>query len=279
MIKNIVVISDTHSGCKFALCPPKVKLDDGGEYIASKYQLELWEKWKQFWNVEVPKLTKNETFVVVHNGDAIDGIHHDSVTQVSHNIVDQINIAEEVMQIPLRNPKCKGYYHIRGTEAHVGKSGQYEEQLAKRLNAIPSEDGQYARWEMYLRFGKNKDHLIHFTHHVGTTNSSAYESTAVYKEFIEAYTEAGRFGDVPPSVICRSHRHRDFIIPISVENGLAYSVVTPAWQLKTPFVYRGMLGRASTPHIGGIIIRENQDGFLYIQSKVWRFTRTKEEIL
>jgi hypothetical protein len=273
-IKNIVVISDTHCGCQLALCPPEITLDNGGKYKQSELQAKLWFMWKSFWDDWIPKVTKDEDYIIVHNGDAIDGIHHNSVTQITHNITDQINIARECLEPIISKPHCKGYYHIRGTEAHVGKSGQSEEGLAKSLNAIPDTIGNSARWEMFLRMGKA---LIHFTHHVGTTSSASYESTAVYKELIESYVESGRWDNEAPDVVVRSHRHRQFETRIATDKGYGIGLVTPAWQLKTPFVYRLGLGRSSSPQIGGYVIRTGDEDPIYTRFKVWKIERTPEE--
>jgi hypothetical protein len=229
--------------------------------------LDIWEKWIEFWQTWVPKVTCNEPYVVVHNGDVIDGIHHNSTTQISHNIEDQIELAYQVLAPVVE--KCQGrYYHVRGTEAHVGKSALYEEQLAKRLGAIPLK-GQYARWELWKEVGKG---LVHFMHHIGTTGSNHYESTAVHKELIEAFTEAGRWGRRPPDVVCRSHRHR--CIETRVPNGIGYatSFVTPGWQLRTPFAYRIAGGRQALPQIGGSLIRQG-DEELYTRHCVWTMQR------
>lgn len=277
MIKNIVVISDTHFGCKLALCPPKVKFDEGGNYEASDIQLKLWKMWKEFWDVFVPKATRNEDFVIVHNGDIIDGIHHNSTTQISQNITDQIKIAKQVLLPLLERKHCKGYYQIRGTEAHAGKSAQHEEILSELLKLKPDEYGVTSRWELWLEFGEGL--LAHFTHHVGTTSSAGYESTAVYKELIEAYSEAGRWKLQAPDCVIRSHRHRFFKIEVPSANTNAIAVVTPAWQLKTPFVYRGALGRSSTPQIGGIVIREGEEVPIYIRQKIWNIERSNKEII
>lgn len=275
MINNLIIFSDIHCGCRLGLCPPVVHLDDGGTYRYSAVQKKVWTMWNEFWNVWVPEVTKGEDYIIVNNGDVIDGVHHNSTTQISHNIEDQKRIAIQILEPIIKNPKCKGYYHIRGTEAHVGQSGQYEESVAKSLNAIPQIiNGQktYARWELWLKFGKS---LIHFTHHVGTSNSAAYESTAVYKELVEAYNEAGRFGDKPPSAVIRSHRHRQFEVKIATQNGYAFSIVTPGWQLRTPFTYRLGLGRSSTPQIGGYLLRHGDEDTLFTRFKVWKIQRSK----
>lgn len=275
-VKNIIVISDTHCGCQLALMPPTVQLDNGGTFKASDLQMKMWKMWRHFWDEWVPVVTKGEPYYIVHNGDAIDGVHHNSVTQITHNITDQIQIARDILLPQINNPKCKGYFHIRGTEAHVGKSAQSEEGLARSLGAIPDDKNNHARWEMWLRIEK---FLIHFTHHVGTTSSASYESTAVYKELVEAYTEAGRWLNEPPDMVVRSHRHRQFEIKIATKKGYGVSLVTPSWQLKTPFVYKLGLGRSSQPQMGGYLIRVGDEDGLYTRFKVWDIERPKTEII
>lgn len=270
-VRNIVVISDTHSGCQLALMPPAFQLDGGPVVSQSQVQKELWKMWRYFWEVWVPKATKGEPYIIVHNGDAVEGVHHNSVTQITHNIKDQVKMAKTIMQPVISNPKCKAYYHIRGTEAHVGKSGQAEEGLASALGAVPDEAGNHARWELYLKMADK--YLIHFTHHVGTSSSSSYESTAVYKEYIEACVEAGRWGHPRPDCLVRSHRHRGFTTDVPTDKGKGIVHITPAWQLKTPFVFKlGM--KMSTPQIGGSLISIGEDG-LYARSKVWDIERPK----
>lgn len=274
MVRNIICVSDLHCGCQLGLCPPNVKLDSGGKYSASDLQKKVWTMWKYFWKEWVPVATKGEPFVLVVNGDAIDGNHHGSTTQISHNDNDQVSIAEEILFPIVNNVMCEKYYHIRGTEAHTGKSGQNEEMLAKKLGAVPDSKGNHARWDLWLKMSKS---LIHFTHHVGCTSSAAYESTAVYKELVEAYNEAGRFGDRPPDCICRSHRHRQMEIRVPNKNGYGIAFTTPGWQLKTPYTYRIGLGRSSTPQIGGYLIRCGDEDTLYTRFKIWKIEREKEE--
>jgi hypothetical protein len=274
MIKNIIDISDLHCGCRLGLAPPIVKLDDGGEYHHSKMQAVVWDYWNEFWDIHVPNLTKGEDYVIVNNGDSIDGVHHGSTTQISHNIEDQIRIAEQVLRPRIDAKKCKGYYHIRGTEAHVGSSATNEERLARLLGAVPNSEGQYARWELWLELGSHKK-LCHFSHHIGTTSSMAYESTAVHKELVEMYNEAGRWGEKPPDLIARAHRHRSYKIELPNDNGMAIVIVTPGWQLKTPFTFRLASGRAGQPQIGGFVIREGDEDSLYTRSKIWGIGRSE----
>ena len=274
-IKNIVCISDTHVGGRTGICPPVVNLDDGGTYHPSKYQKILLEWWNHFWSEFVPSVTKGEPYYVVHNGDCVDGAPHHSVAQISHLMDDQVTAAVDLMKPVLANKKCAGYFHIRGTEAHVGKSAELEERTAKILGAIPNEDGQHARYDLWVQIGgTERRHLIHFLHHIGTTGSTHYESSAVMGELAAELVEAARWGERAPDAIVRSHRHRAIEVRIPTDIGWRSAVVTPAWQLKTPFAWKIPGARLAPPQIGGIVLRSHE-GFLYTIPKVWHVGRER----
>jgi hypothetical protein len=255
-IRNCVIISDQHFGCRFGLCPPGgARLDDGGRYTPSALQRVVWDWWREFWEEFVPQATNGEPYLVVNNGDVIDGCHHHSTTQISHNIADQKALAVAVLRDVVQ--RCEGrYYHVRGTEAHVGQSAVYEEEVAEQLGARPNQFGQHARWELWLNLC---GHLIHFLHHIGTTGSSHHEASAVNAELAHEFTEAARYGERIPSVVVRSHRHRCIEVRLPIKGGWGSSIVTPAWQLKTPFVYRIPGARLAPPQIGGIVTRVHAD--------------------
>lgn len=278
-LNNLVVVSDLHCGCQLGLCPPEgVPLDDGGTYKPSRFQKKTWKYWRHFWDEFVPDATRGEPYGIVINGDAIEGVHHRATTPISHNMKDQRRIAITAIK-PLVE-LCEGrLWMIRGTEAHVGSSACEEETIAETVGAIPSKEGQYARWDLWKEIGPGK--LIHFLHHIGTTGSQAYEATAVHKELTEEFIEAARWCREPPSAIVRSHRHRNFqiIIPTGSDSGAtsqALAIVTPAWQGKTPHVYKIPGARLAEPQFGGVVIRYAH-GRLFADSKVWTVDRSPTE--
>ncbi len=274
--RNLIVISDTHCGCRLALCPPGgVNLDDGGQYHASVFQEKMWALWEEFWCVWVPQVTRGEPFDLVHNGDVIDGVHHNSTTQISHNIEDQLRIAEAVMADPIKRALKSGgtYYHIRGTGAHVGQSSVWEEMLAKRMGAKPNAEGQYARYDLWKRVGKA---LVHLMHHVGTTSSAAHEASAVNAELTAEFVEAARWGRQPPDFVVRSHRHRSIAVDMDSARGYAAAIVTPAWQGKSPYAWKIAGARLQEPQFGGLIIRHGDEEWFY-RRKVWSLDRSAEE--
>jgi len=252
-VNNLVVISDLHCGCRLGLCPDTpVPLDDGGVYKSSRLQRKVWSIWKEFWGEWVPVACHNEPFAVLVNGDSLDGVHHGSTTQISQNLSDQASVAMMVLKPVVE--LCDGrFYMVRGTEAHVGKSGAEEERLAQALGALPDEDGRRAPYEQWIEVGKG---LVHALHHIGTSGSTHYESTAVLKELAESYTEAGRWHNRPPDVVVRSHRHRHIEVRVPTDLSYGVSFTTAGWQLRTPYSFRISGGRVTTPQIGGSLIRQ-----------------------
>jgi hypothetical protein len=261
------------------LFPDDTLVLDTHPFIQSTFQAKVWEWWREFWDEFVPSVVHDDPYDFVFNADAIDGVHHGSVSQMTHNLTCQREIAHEVLSPEVERCRGRGgrYYHIAGTEAHVGKSAAEEEALAKDLGAKPADDGRHARWDLWIRCGKG---LVHFLHHIGTTGSQAYEATAVHKELIEEYQEAARWRDRPPDIIVRSHRHRYIRTAIATDVPdieEAQAVVTPGWQGKTPFVYKIPGGRLSRPQFGGIVIRQHPDGILYVRPFVRSIERSRTE--
>jgi hypothetical protein len=272
-ILNWVIISDLHCGSREGLFPiTGAMLDEGIKVQPSPIHKKIWKCWREFWDDWVPRVTRKESFGLIINGDIIDGRHHDATDLITHNLSDQANIAYEVLA-PVIERAAGGLYVIRGTEAHVGPSAEEEERLARRLGAIPNELGQYARYDLWKKIGNA---LIHCLHHIGTTGSAAYETTAIMKELVEEYAEAARWGEKAPDVIVRSHRHRGIKIEIPRYDGYGIAVVTPGWQGKTPYVWRLAGNRLAPAQIGGILIRQGDEEF-YTRSITWPLGRSKVE--
>lgn len=260
------MISDTHAGSSVALSP-RHRLDDGGYYDPSPIQKKIFKLWLNFWDWTYDRLGK-EPFIIVHNGDLIDGQHHHTTALTTGNLTIQQRVAMEIMEPHIA--RSEGYYQIRGTEAHAGKSASEEEMAAQVLGAIPDkETGQSARWEMWIEFGSE---LIHFAHHIGTTTSAAYESSALNREIVAAFVEAGQFNQRPPSIIVRSHRHRF----IAIEPVMGRGIITPGWQAKTPFVFR--IDRMRAPMFGGIIIKKGTEG-VHIRKKIYTLDRGESVVI
>lgn len=274
-IVNAVFIGDTHVGCQLGLMSPEGgQTDEGLTVSPSALQAKVWQWWREFWDDFVPRATAGDPFCVVHLGDAIDGVHHGSTHQWTHNLGAQSRHAETILRPVVE--ACEGrYYHIRGTEAHVGPSSTEDERLACALGAIPNKVGQYARYELWKTLGSR---LIHAGHHIGVAGSQAYESSALMREIAEFMIESARCNQPPPDALVRGHRHRCMKLSIPTSRGSAQVVTLPGWQLKTPFSSRIAGARASQPQFGGIVMRwSEQHQELFVREWVQFVSREEPE--
>lgn len=266
-VNHIIVVSDIHAGSSVAVCPPTVHLDDEGEYRFSKYQAVLWAWWREFWDQWVPKVTNGQPYAVVVNGDIVDGQVKRTNATITASTATQHKIAKMLLE-PVKRRSAE-FYVIRGTEAHVGLSAEREEAIAQELGAIGNE-WKASRWDLWYELG---DKLIHFSHHIGATSSTAFETAALNRELVASFVECGQWNERPPDMIVRSHRHRHSHMGLPTESGEAVALVTPGWQLHTPYSHR--LGQSMRlPQIGGLCIIHD-DGELYWRAKTWAPKRTQ----
>ena len=265
----VVAVSDLHVGCEMALMPKSGWERDGGQMVMpSPLQSVLADWWDEAWKW-VEKETGGQYDVVV-NGDFIDGVHHHATTPWTTNVHVQRDCCRSLLQ-PIRD-RARRMYVIRGTEAHVGQSGEHEEAIAKSIKADrPDGAATFSQWEMFYRVG---EHLAHFAHHIGTSSSPFSETSALLREQVGGYVEAGRWGDEPAAVYVRSHRHICSGIWHPSRHGITSTVTTPAWQLKTPYVHK-IPARMSQPQIGLVLILVGDNG-PYIKPWVKHIERPKE---
>lgn len=281
-ITSMIVVSDLHCGCQMGLCPPDgIKVDEGGHYSPNHSQKVVWGWWRQFWDEWVPDVTRGLPYDLLVNGDMIDNEHHGNKTLITNNISVQRKLAVACMQPEVEKCKAKGgrLFVVRGTDAHDGGSGQDVEAIAEMLGAKPEKlTGRFSRWELWRHLdGPNPNCLIHAMHHIGTTGSAQYETSAPNREMVAELVAAARTGKTPPLYAVRSHRHTYTHTPLACEWGEARCVVTPAWQAKTPFAYKIAGARNAEPQFGGIIIRNGEEECYH--RKYWKqLSRPEPEV-
>lgn len=268
--ENIIVIADMHIGCRYGLCcPPSVykpKMDDG-YYVYSDGQKKVWTMWRYFWDRWIPKVTKEEPFILVVNGDGLEGVHHNAKTPITTRHDEQINLAYNILA-PIVD-KSEKFFWIRGTEAHSGPSGEMENMLAERLGSVSDRNDNPSRWTMWLDF---HGVYLHFCHTIPSTRVFSYEATVPMRELMQSYTNAGRWKNRPPDIIVRSHRHScvEVAVPAAKADGntfMARAIVTPCWSLKTPYAITYV--PTTTPQVGGYLIRHGDEDYLFTRTKFW----------
>lgn len=254
--KCAVLIADTHIGSLYGLIntDKKIRLDNGGEYTPNPAQIQLWQWWRQYWDEWVPRVCRGDEYCIIHAGDLIEGEHHRATDVISANPAMQSQMVMDVMAPEIAKAKG-GYYQIRGTTSHVGESARAEEGLARALGAVPNERGQYARPFLWKMIGGCR---LLVQHSIGVTSSAAYESSAVMRALVEAYTRSARSDDLTPDVLVRAHRHTAIEIRWPTERGQATACTLPSWQLPTNYALeKGFL----TSQHGGLLVRDGDEEF------------------
>lgn len=244
----LAVVGDLHCNSTLGLCPPKFTLDDGGTYTPSKLQEQLWTCWTSYW-AKVKTAAAGKELIVVVNGDMVEGFHHHCTQLVSENPADQFKMALDVMSVPV--DLASYLYIVRGTEAHVGQSGYYEEELAQTLGAEMTPTGAFSHW--YLRLVLNGT-VFDFAHHASMGRLPWTSGNLLNRLAIEIELDNYRKGKTPPRYSVRSHNHRwgasDETLPVHVV-GLA------GWQGPTGYVQR--IHPGALPQVGGLIFRLDDD--------------------
>ena len=239
----VVLFGDTHIGGTTALSPLQIELDDGGAYVASPIQRDLWAFWQDFW-VKVWETAGSRDTIVVHMGDVIDGVVKQT-TQALPNIVDQEEAAVELLR-EVRG-RATQFHILRGTDAHEGEQAQSERRIAKRVEA------DSCPYHLTLWVGDVEFDLAHHGRVGGRPWTSA--AAGVVGEVIVEYSKLRR---PPPRFIVRAHRH---IIDDSGErHPWCRAFTTPAWQCRTSYAYKVAPNVISD--IGGVLVDGEQVTFL-----------------
>lgn len=263
----IAVTSDQHAGSTVALCPPRITLDDGGTYEASKAQAWLWAKWGAFYaRVEEVRRAYDAILVEAFNGDMTEGDHHRTTQILSGNPTAQAAVVNELMRVPLAL-KPDHLLFIRGTEAHVGPSAAFEERIATGLRkdgwpVIRDEvTGNSSHWHHVI---EHQGVRVDLAHHGKFGSRPSTKMNTVIALAFDLFTRAAIDGRPHPHLAVRSHMHQ------FGDTGSAYPtrlIQMPAWQLATAYIHR--LNPGAIADVGGLII-VIAEGRLTVEPVIYR---------
>lgn len=271
----MAVVSDVHAGGTTALCPDVVRLDDGGEYHASKAQRWLMECWRDYWKRIAEKRKElGAELYAVFNGDLVEGDHHHTSKIISRNLGAQRIALTEIMRVPLAL-KPDRIVVVRGTEAHVGESAAAEESVADGLlrdkrPIVPEDDTGAASWWHWRP--EIQGVRLDFTHHGKMGRLARTRGSGLVLYAWNIADEHLDDGDPAPHLCLRGHNHKrgdsGNACPVRV-------VATGAWQLGiTGYVKK--VAENSLSDIGGayVVIHNGEYDVKEIRYKaerpIWR---------
>jgi len=263
-MKILAISTDEHSGSKLGLCPPEIELYDGGTYLASKAQRWIWQCHQGYWDGIAKRKKKHKCETgVVHLGDHGDLNKHGSYQYISMNQQDVKNIALRNFEKESKVADWKVF--LKGTAAHGGKSGWFEDWIAEDLDAIPDPETGEHSW-IYCRM-QIEGLLCEFYHHPGTVGRLFHtEQSALDRMSAEIFSRCHDSGEPVPDLVFYGHVH---YYGQSSPSKKPHVVYCPGWQLSTDFVHR--IGRGYySPRIGGLIVTVNGKDYTIVDDYLYR---------
>jgi hypothetical protein len=235
----VVNLSDMHSGGTTALFLPRFWEGMHGNHTPTKDQKQMWRHFDKCAKI-IREKREGKRLIVVHDGDAIDGVHHDSPQIITRNKNEQIEIHTEIMDHFLqvsgwdRDSGDKLYY-VTGTEIHVNDS---ENIIGEDLGA--EMDGEKYAFDFLPLSVNNK--ILWFAHHGGRAGKGANKGNALRNNLKHVYFDCLNEKQMPPDMLITGHSHDPFYETYNQWLGddihVLHGIILPSWQKKTRFAYR-----------------------------------------
>lgn len=236
----VVTLSDMHSGSNFALFPNRViefPESKGVHYQRGK-QIQIWEHFEMCAN-RIAEARRGKRLLLVHNGDAIEGAHHNTAQIASILPKEQKDVHIELMvyfKKAVAFQRGDQLYYTLGTETHTG---EIEDEIGEQLGAIETSDGVHAFNDIELTVNNNR---LWWTHHGPSSGRGANKGNTLRNWLRDQFYERVNEGKLPPHVIHTGHTHDPYWqIYIGRYEGSYFTVrgfISPSWQLKTRYGHK-----------------------------------------
>jgi len=261
--KKVVIISDTHCGAPCGLTPPDWQWpflkSAKDEYIVrrNKYariQSEMWN-----WYTKTLK-DLGEIDVLIHLGDAIDG-NNSKMGGVENLVVDR-NQQCDMASTCIKVAKADKKFMIYGTGYHTGNNEDYEELIAKEVNA---DIGSHS-WI------KINGKIFDCKHKLGNSSMPYTRGTAISKEKMWNSIWAERELQPKSDILLRGHVHYDYFTGSS--DFLA--VVCPGLEWTNRY---GARNCTSLVTVGLVVFDVEEDGNYSWEYKIAKLPTQKAKVV
>lgn len=225
----VIGVSDLHINSTVSLCVPRIELDDGGEYRASREQRQLWEWW-----LDYAEWSKAETEGYRRIGVIAGDVGELDTKRRTNQLITTNKATIQSLVLKTLAPLIDildGLIVIRGTPAHVGKDAWLEEWLA---NDCDITIGNHKTRSHYQYRGKASGVRFDIAHHTSMGNLPWTERNAAVRLAAITAGEYHKMGELLPDVVIRGHVHRWSID----ENYHMQVVIMPCWSYATEYIYR-----------------------------------------
>lgn len=201
-VNALLALSDLHVGSTRGLHPRGFFNTEGNEIKLNEYQERLANLFESK-TKEALEYLKGSRFLLLLNGDLIDGQVKRSKQIMSANTDDQAGACLQLLKPLAEQPNCAGVIVTKGTECHTGGAENF---IAESLHAIrpPLNKGSWTHDEALFYINGV---LVSAAHHMTTTSRAYLEASGMGIMLGNARLAYARDGLASPRVFIRSHRH------------------------------------------------------------------------
>lgn len=195
--------------------------------------------------------------VIIHNGDATEGIHHRTIQLSAPMLDDHVQIHEEIMEAFLANvgfsvKNGDELHYVSGTETHTGYT---EQRIARHFDAL----GAKFHDELKLnQFGKS----IWFVHQWKYPGDGHTEGDGVRNGLRMMYFNSLKEGWRMPDVVIGSHFHKAVHMTYTQDWRTFHGLITPSFQMKTRFAQKVVAFQRND--IGVALVEVSPEGMIEI---------------
>lgn len=246
----IVVLSDMHSGSTRALCLNRQWQGKHQNYLPTEKQRAIYRHFEKVAE-HVRSIRKGKRLILVHDGDAIEGIHHDGREVITLLREEQADIHIELMdwfmqKVRFERKNGDRLIYVSGTDTHVG---DLEDLIGRDLGAAKNAEGGYVFHHLQLEVNKRE---FWFVHHGPKKGIGANEGNGMRNWLKNIYFEALKNRMRFPDAVISGHTHTPHYNTFVMDFHTIHGVICPSWQMKTRFAYRA--APVERNEIGAVII-------------------------
>lgn len=173
-------------------------------------------------------------FIVVENGDGIDGKHHETPQLATRQISEQVDVHVWLMEyflakIGFDRTLGDALYIGAGTECH---DGDEEDNIAERLKADTLPNGDDAFDFLPMDANGNRCWFLHQGASAGKGFSSG---NALHNWMKNKYWECLEEGRKLPDLVFSGHYHKSVYDTFTRRDKTIHGIILPPFQLKTRF--------------------------------------------
>lgn len=239
--KVLAIVADDHVGHPLALPPDPDgwELEDGNHLETNGWQRTIWSHWIECWQ-RVGDLRKGGELIVVHAGDAVEGVHHGTVQLATQRIDEQERMHVAAMRAGLKLAKWDRrkdkLIYLAGTAAHVGQGNSSTERIARALLETEGLDGRVIRDRLYASVNGVLVDVAHRGYRLGGREWTRTNSMRAY--LLSQWLASLKAKRAMPRYVVRAHQHTFGYACLEDDDGQTVSEgwLMPAWKLKDEYV-------------------------------------------